>query len=133
VTGGAGGLGGAPARHLVGLGMFVAIFDQNASGGAALAEDLGSKAVAIPGDVTDDDDVNVAVKAARSLGPMSLLVNVAGGGVRSQRIISRDGSPHDKAAFLHTMSINVIGTFNMSRLAVPAMAENEPDAAASGE
>jgi NAD(P)-dependent dehydrogenase (short-subunit alcohol dehydrogenase family) len=128
VTGGAGGLGGATARHLVGLGMFVAIFDQNASGGAALAEDLGSKAVAIPGDVTDDDDVNVAVKAARSLGPLSLLVNVAGGGVRSQRIISRDGSPHDKAAFLHTMSINVIGTFNMSRLAVPAMAENEPDA-----
>ena len=115
-------------RHLVGLGMFVAIFDQNASGGAALADELGGKAIAVAGDVTDDVDVDAAVDAARSGGPLSLLVNVAGGGVRSQRTMSRDGTPHDKAAFLHTMSMNVVGTFNVTRLAAPVMAQNEPDA-----
>ena len=127
MTGGAGGLGGATVRHLVGLGMFVAIFDQNASGGAALADELGGKAVAIAGDVTEDADVDAAVDAARSGGPLSLLVNVAGGGVRSQRTMSRDGTPHDKGAFLHTMSMNVVGTFNVTRLAAPVMARNEPD------
>jgi hypothetical protein len=102
VTGGAGGLGGATVRHLVGLGMFVTIFDQNASGGADLADELGGKAVAVFGDVTEDGDVDAAVNAARSHGPLSLLVNVAGGGVRSQRTMSRDFTPHDKGAFLHT-------------------------------
>ena len=67
VTGGAGGLGGATVRHLVGLGMFVAIFDQNASGGAALADELGDRAVAIAGDVTEDGDVSAAVDAARAV------------------------------------------------------------------
>jgi NAD(P)-dependent dehydrogenase (short-subunit alcohol dehydrogenase family) len=128
VTGGAGGLGGATVRHLVGLGMFVAIFDQNASAGDSLADELGERAVAIAGDVTEDGDVGVAVDAARSHGPLSLLVNVAGGGVRSQRTMARDGTPHDKGAFLHTLSINVVGTFNVTRLAVPVMARNEPDA-----
>jgi NAD(P)-dependent dehydrogenase (short-subunit alcohol dehydrogenase family) len=127
VTGGAGGLGGATVRHLVGLGMFVAIFDQNASGGAALADELGDRAVAITGDVTEDGDVNAAVDAARDGGPLSVLVNVAGGGVRSQRIMSRDGTPHDKGTFLHTMSMNVTGTFNVTRLAAPVMAGNDPD------
>lgn len=127
VTGGAGGLGGATVRHLIGLGMFVAIFDQNASGGAALADELGDRAVAIAGDVTEDGDVSAAVDAARDGGPLSVLVNVAGGGVRSQRIMSRDGTPHDKGAFLHTMSMNVIGTFNVTRLAAPVMAGNDPD------
>jgi len=127
VTGGAGGLGGATVRHLIGLGMFVAIFDQNASGGAALADELGDRAVAIAGDVTEDGDVSAAVDAARDGGPLSVLVNVAGGGVRSQRIMSRDGAPHDKGAFLHTMSMNVIGTFNVTRLAAPVMAGNDPD------
>jgi NAD(P)-dependent dehydrogenase (short-subunit alcohol dehydrogenase family) len=127
VTGGAGGLGGATVRHLVGLGMFVTIFDQNAAGGAALVDELGDKAVAVAGDVTEDGDVDAAVEAAGSRGPLSLIVNVAGGGVRSQRTMSRDGTPHDKGAFLHTMSMNVVGTFNVTRLAAPVMARNEGD------
>jgi NAD(P)-dependent dehydrogenase (short-subunit alcohol dehydrogenase family) len=128
VTGGAGGLGSATVRHLVGLGMFVVIFDQNASAGDALADELGERAVAIAGDVTEDDDVDVAVDAARSHGPLALLVNVAGGGMRSHRTMARDGTPHDKGAFLRTLSMNVVGTFNVTRLAAPVMAGNEPDA-----
>lgn len=128
VTGGAGGLGGATARHLVGLGMAVAIFDRNGEGAAALAEELGGKATAVGGDVANDDDVGAAIDAARSLGPLSVLVNVAGGGLRSTRIVSRDGTPHDKDAFLYTMQINAFGTFNVTRLVAVAMAGNDPDA-----
>jgi NAD(P)-dependent dehydrogenase (short-subunit alcohol dehydrogenase family) len=69
-----------------------------------------------------------AIGATQSMSPMALLVNIAGGGVRSQRTVSRDGSPHDKDAFVYTMAINALGTFNVSRLAAAAMASNEPDA-----
>jgi NAD(P)-dependent dehydrogenase (short-subunit alcohol dehydrogenase family) len=61
------------------------------------------------------------------MGTLTLLVNIAGGGVRSQRTVSRDGDPHDKAAFVHTMSINALGTFNVSRLTAAAMGSNAPD------
>ena len=58
---------------------------------------------------------------------MSLLVNVAGGGVGGGRTVSRDGTPHDKDSFVKTMEMNAVGTFNMSRLVAAAMAANEPD------
>jgi NAD(P)-dependent dehydrogenase (short-subunit alcohol dehydrogenase family) len=127
ITGGAGGLGGATARHLAGLGMRVVIFDRNGEGASALADELGPDASGIGGDVTVDADVGEAINAARSLGPLSVLVNVAGGGVKSSRIVSRDGTPHDRDAFLYTMQINAFGTFNVTRLAAVAMAQNEPD------
>jgi NAD(P)-dependent dehydrogenase (short-subunit alcohol dehydrogenase family) len=127
VTGGAGGLGGATTRHLAHLGMGVVILDRNRDRAAALAAELGGEVAAIGGDVTDDGDVGAAIDAARSFGPLSLLVNVAGGGVRTPRIVSRDGTAHDRESFLHTMQINAFGTFNVTRLAAVAMAENEPD------
>jgi NAD(P)-dependent dehydrogenase (short-subunit alcohol dehydrogenase family) len=128
VTGGAGGLGAATVRHLAGLGMGVTIFDRNGLGAATLADELGGLVVAIGGDVTDDGDVGAAINAARAQGPISVLVNVAGGGVRTPRILSHDGTPHDRDAFLYTMQINAFGTFNVTRLVAAAMAENDPDA-----
>jgi NAD(P)-dependent dehydrogenase (short-subunit alcohol dehydrogenase family) len=127
VTGGAGGLGSAAVRRLVGVGMRAVVFDRDGDRGAALAEELGDGVVAVAGDVNDDDDVSASIEAATTLGPLSLLVNVAGGGVGGGRTVGRDGTPHDKTSFIKTMEMNAIGTFNMTRLAVAAMAGNEPD------
>jgi NAD(P)-dependent dehydrogenase (short-subunit alcohol dehydrogenase family) len=127
VTGGAGGLGGATVRHLAELGVGVAIFDRDADRAAELAKELGDGAISVAGDVNDDDDVAAAIEAARSVGTFSLVVNVAGGGVGGGRTVGRDGTPHDKAAFVGTMEMNAFGTFNVTRLSAAAMAGNEPD------
>ena len=128
VTGGAGGLGAATARHLLEKGVGVVIFDRDATGAAALARELGSGAVAASGDVTDDDDVQAAIAAARTVGSFSIIVNIAGGGVRnSGRTVRRDGTPHDQQAFIETMAMNAFGTFNVTRLAAAAIATNEAD------
>jgi NAD(P)-dependent dehydrogenase (short-subunit alcohol dehydrogenase family) len=124
VTGGAGGLGGATVRHLVSLGMGVAVFDRDADRAADLAKELGDGAVAVDGDVNDDADVGAAIDAARSLGPLSLVVNVAGGGLGGGRTVGRGGAVHDKHAFVATMEMNAFGTFNVSRLAAAATADN---------
>ena len=128
VTGGAGGLGGATVRHLVAIGMGVVVFDRDADRAAELAKELGDGALAADGDVNDDTDVSAAIEAARSLGPLSLVVNVAGGGLGGGRTVGRGGAIHDKASFVATMEMNAFGTFNVSRLAAAAMADNEPDA-----
>ncbi|TMM17798.1 MAG: SDR family NAD(P)-dependent oxidoreductase [Actinobacteria bacterium] len=127
VTGGAGGLGSATVRHLVGSGMHVAIFDRDGDRAGELAKELGDPTIAVGGDVIDDEDVAAAIRAATSLGTLSLLVNVAGGGVGGGRTVARDGTPHEKTAFVMTMEMNAIGTFNTSRLTAAAMAGNEPD------
>ena len=127
VTGGAGGLGAATVRHLVGVGTRVAVFDRDGDRADTLAKELGDAAVAVAGDVTDDADVGAAIEGAQSLGVLSLVVNVAGGGVGGGRTVGRDGTPHDKAAFTGTMEMNAVGTFNVTRLAAAAMAANEPD------
>jgi NAD(P)-dependent dehydrogenase (short-subunit alcohol dehydrogenase family) len=127
VTGGAGGLGAATVRRLVEVGVGVAIFDRDADRAAALAKELGDAVVSVGGDVNDDADVAAAIDGARSLGTFSLVVNVAGGGVGGGRTIARDGTPHDKGAFIGTMEMNAFGTFNVTRLAAAAIAENEPD------
>lgn len=128
VTGGAGGLGAATVKHLVGLGVGVVIFDRDRQGAEAFAKELGGQAIAISGDVNDDDAVGAAISAAQSLAPLSILVNIAGGGVSgSGRTVGRDGTPHDKSAFTQTMDMNAIGTFNVTRLAAAAMASNEAD------
>ena len=79
--------------------------------------------VAVDGDVNDDGDVGAAIEAARSLGPLSLVVNVAGGGLGGGRTVGRGGALHDKDAFVATMEMNAFGTFNVSRLAAAAMAD----------
>jgi NAD(P)-dependent dehydrogenase (short-subunit alcohol dehydrogenase family) len=127
VTGGAGGLGSATARHLVGAGMRVVVFDRDGEHATQLADELGDGAAAVSGDTTDDGDVGAAIEAATGLGTLSVLVNVAGGGVGGGRTVGRDGTPHDRDAFVKTMDMNVLGTFNVSRLVASAMAANEPD------
>jgi NAD(P)-dependent dehydrogenase (short-subunit alcohol dehydrogenase family) len=127
VTGGAGGLGSAVVRRLVSIGMGVVVFDRDGDRAGQLASELGGSAVAVAGDVNDDGEAGLAIEAASGLGPLSLLVNVAGGGVGGGRTIGRDGTPHDKSAFVLTMEMNAVGTFNMSRLAAAAMAKNEAD------
>ena len=128
VTGGAGGLGAATVAHLAALGMGVAIFDRATDAAQALAEELGDGVVAAGGDVNDDDDVAAAIEAARSVGTLALVVNVAGGGVAPERTVGHGATPHSKAAFVTTMEMNAFGTFNVTRLAAAAMAGNEPDA-----
>jgi NAD(P)-dependent dehydrogenase (short-subunit alcohol dehydrogenase family) len=127
VTGGAGGLGSATVRHLVDIGMRVAVFDMDADRAGELAKVLGDAAAAVGGDTNNDEEVAAAIGTASSLGELSLLVNVAGGGVGAGRTVGRDGTPHDKSSFIKTMEMNAFGTFNMTRLVASAMAKNEPD------
>ena len=128
VTGGVGGLGAATAHHLAKIGMRVAIFDCDTDRATELAEELGDATVAVGGDVNDDADVGAAIDAAQSLGPLTLVVNIAGGGLGGGRTVGRGGVTHDKGAFIATMEMNAFGTFNVSRLAAASMADNEPDA-----
>ena len=127
VTGGAGGLGAATARHLVDLGVKVAVFDMAAERATALADELGGNAVGVGGDINDDGDVQAAIDAASELGPLSIVVNVAGGATGGWRTLSKDGTPHDKQGFIDTMAMNAFGTFNVTRLAAARMADNDPD------
>ena len=89
VTGGAGGLGAATVRHLVDIGMKVVVFDLDGGRAGDLAKELGDATAAASGDTNDDDAVAAAIDLARSLGALSLLVNVAGGGVGGGRTVAR--------------------------------------------
>jgi NAD(P)-dependent dehydrogenase (short-subunit alcohol dehydrogenase family) len=127
VTGGAGGLGSVTAKRLAELGMAVVVFDRDGDRASELAKELDVDGLGVGGDTADDENVAAAIDAARSLGPLAVLVNVAGGGVGGGRTVGRDGSPHDKTSFVLTMEMNALGTFNATRLVASAMAGNEPD------
>ena len=128
VTGGAGGLGSATVRRLVDSGMKVVVFDVAGDRALELAKELGDDAAAVAGDAVNDEDALAAIDTARSLGVLSLLANVGGGGVGGGRTLSRDGTPVGIDSFVKTMEMNAIAMFNMCRLAAAAMAGNEPDA-----
>jgi NAD(P)-dependent dehydrogenase (short-subunit alcohol dehydrogenase family) len=127
VTGGAGGLGAATVRRLAAAGMRVVVFDRALEPAELVAKELGTGARAIGGDITDDADVHSAIAAARELGRLSVVVNVAGGGVDGGRIVGRGNVPHDKDVYVRTLMMNVTGTFNVSRLTAAAMAVPEPE------
>ncbi|WP_087691362.1 3-hydroxyacyl-CoA dehydrogenase [Pandoraea sp. PE-S2R-1] len=123
ITGGASGLGAAAARWLAGLGAKVALADVNIDEGEALAEKLGGKFIKC--DVTREDDGKAAVAAAQTLGTLRGLVNCAGIAIGS-KTVGRDG-PHPLDTFSRVIQINLIGTFNMIRLAATAMSQTEPN------
>ena len=125
VTGGASGLGEATVRRLVGAGAAVVILDRDTVKGEALAKELGASAAYSPTDVTNAGDVDNAIELASSLGPLRIAVNCAGVGWAG-RVVARDGSPHDLDLYTTVISINLIGTFNVLRLAAAAMAATEP-------
>ena len=130
VTGGAGGLGAATVEQLVDRGMHVVVLDRRPDDavGVGVGVGVGAGGVAlVAGDVNDDDDVRCAIARAGELGPLSVLVNVAGGAIGGGRVVSADGVPHDMSSFARTMTINATGTFNVSRLVAAAMAHNDPD------
>lgn len=126
VTGGAGGLGEATARHLAARGAVVTIFDRDGARAEAIAADLGDGARAVAGDVTSEADTQAAVETAAAGGKLGIVVACAGGARGGGRTVNRDGSPHDLALFQDIVDLNLVGTFNTARLAGAAMAAQEP-------
>ena len=125
VTGGASGLGLATVRRLVAGGTHTVILDLPASAGAERAADLGSLASFVPADVTSPEQVTAAIDAAAGAAPLRALVHCAGRG-GTVRLVERDGSPGSLELYETLIRVNLVGTFNVLRLAATRMAGNEP-------
>jgi NAD(P)-dependent dehydrogenase (short-subunit alcohol dehydrogenase family) len=126
VTGGASGLGGATARMVVEAGGNVVIADLKEAEGQAHAKDLGARAKFVRTDVTDEASAKGAVAAAiAAFGAVHGLVSCAGI-VYGEKIVGKEG-PHSLAGFVRTININLIGTFNVARLAAETMSRNSPN------
>jgi hypothetical protein len=130
VTGGASGLGEATVRRFHGAGANVVIADLNAERGAALAVELGARAVFQRCDVAAEADAQacVATALARFSG-LQGLINCAGIGI-AEKVLNKDG-PQKLANFARVININLVGTFNMIRIASEAMSKGEPNPPAS--
>jgi NAD(P)-dependent dehydrogenase (short-subunit alcohol dehydrogenase family) len=127
VTGGGSGLGAACVREFAGAGANVIIADVNAETGEALAAELGDRVRFAKTDVTDETSVQGTVTLAReAFGGLHGAINCAGIGI-AERVLGKAG-PHSLGAFAKVIQINLIGTFNVIRLAAAAMAEGEPNA-----
>jgi NAD(P)-dependent dehydrogenase (short-subunit alcohol dehydrogenase family) len=123
VTGGASGLGAATAEHLAALGARVAVLDRDSAKGEAIAKEIGG--VFCLCDVANEESAKTAIaEAAEAQGAARALVNCAGIG-GAARIVGRDG-PAPLADFERIVRVNLIGTFNMMRLAAAAMTQLEP-------
>ncbi|AOJ40292.1 3-hydroxy-2-methylbutyryl-CoA dehydrogenase [Burkholderia lata] len=130
ITGAGSGLGAAVARMVVAEGGKAVLLDVNEEAGAGLAHELGAAARFVKTDVTSEADGQAAVAAARdAFGRIDALVNCAGV-APGEKVVGRDG-PHSLDRFARAVSINLIGTFNMIRLAADAMSKQ--DANAEGE
>jgi 3-hydroxyacyl-CoA dehydrogenase / 3-hydroxy-2-methylbutyryl-CoA dehydrogenase len=126
VTGGASGLGEATVRTLIGAGGRAAIIDRPQSNGAALAEELGKNAIFTPADVTSEAEVSTAIaKAVQAFGTVHIGVNCAGVGA-AMKTVSKSG-PMPLEIFSKVIEINLIGTFNVIRLAGAQMVKNTPN------
>ena len=123
VTGGASGLGEGTARMLAKEGGKVVVADVQADKGQALAKEIGGAFVKC--DVTQEADAQAAVAQAVSMGKLMGLVNCAGIAIGA-KTVGKDG-PHPLASFAKVISINLIGSFNMIRIAADAMCRNDPE------
>ena len=126
VTGGASGLGGGTSRLLAAGGGKVVIADVQADKGEALARELGASARFVKCDVTSEADAQAVVDAAGQMGTLRGLVNCAGIAI-GEKTVGKEG-PHSLASFTRVVTINLIGTFNMIRVAATAMSKLEPTA-----
>ena len=125
VTGGASGLGGATVRVLVARGAKVVIVDRDDAKGAALAAELGAAATYVKADVTEPAQIEAAIAQAATLGTLRVAVSCAGVGWAS-RTLDKTGKPHDLELFKTVVGINLVGTFNVLRLAAAAIAKADP-------
>ncbi len=127
ITGGASGLGAATARLFHAAGAQIVLCDLNVEAGQALAAELGSPGLFVRTDVTQSDDVQRAVTQAQErFGGIHIVVNCAGIAT-AERVISRQG-PLPLERFERVIQINLIGTFNVIRLAAAVMMQNTPNA-----
>jgi NAD(P)-dependent dehydrogenase (short-subunit alcohol dehydrogenase family) len=126
VTGGASGLGLATVKRLLGQGAAsVVIVDLPSSDGETVAKELGGRVRFVPADVRSADEMSTAIDAAAESGPLRAVVHCAGRG-GAVRLVNRDGSPGSLETFADVVGINLIGSFNVLRLAAARMATNEP-------
>jgi NAD(P)-dependent dehydrogenase (short-subunit alcohol dehydrogenase family) len=126
VTGGASGLGRATVEALLEAGAGVVIVDLPSSTGETTAKELGDRVRFSPADVTNPEQISEAVATAvEAFGGLHVAVNCAGIGW-AQRTIDKNG-PHDLAVFETVVRVNLIGTFNVTRLAAAQMSAQEPD------
>ncbi|WP_181781336.1 3-hydroxyacyl-CoA dehydrogenase [Pseudonocardia pini] len=124
VTGGASGLGLATAETLLDAGASVVIVDLPSSQGVEIAEKLGDKAAFVAADVTDEAQVTAALDKAAELGTLRAAINCAGIGNAYKTVGKQGAFPLD--AFTKVVTVNLIGTFNVIRLAAERMVANEP-------
>jgi NAD(P)-dependent dehydrogenase (short-subunit alcohol dehydrogenase family) len=126
VSGGASGLGAACVRLLARAGARVVIADLNTELGTALANELGETALFVNTNVTNEESVQAAIqRAVEHCGALHIAINCAGIGV-AEKVLGKNG-PSSLASFSKVISINLIGTFNVIRLAVAAMSQNQPN------
>ncbi len=125
VTGGASGLGAATVSRLVAGGARAVIVDRDDAKGQATAAALGGNAVYVKTDVTDAAQVEAAVAVASDMGPLRVAVSCAGVGWAS-RTLDKTGKPHDLQLFQTVVNINLVGAFNVLRVAAAAIAKTEP-------
>jgi NAD(P)-dependent dehydrogenase (short-subunit alcohol dehydrogenase family) len=124
VSGGASGLGEATARVLTAAGATVIIADLNEEGGKRVADEIGGLFART--DVSDETSVQAAVDAAAAAGPpLRVAISCAGIGWAA-RTVSRDGTPHDLASYQKVLAVNLVGTFNLMRIAAAAIAKTDP-------
>ena len=124
VTGGASGLGEATVRNIVSKGGKAVIFDQSEENGKRLKNELGEAVLFLKADVTKEEDIQEAVnKAADFLGEVNTVVNCAGIGI-AEKVIGRNGA-HNLSLFSRVINVNLIGTFNVIRIAAEKMSSNE--------
>jgi NAD(P)-dependent dehydrogenase (short-subunit alcohol dehydrogenase family) len=126
VSGGSSGLGAACARMLVKAEGNVLIADVNKDQGERLAAELGRYVRFVTTDVTDESSVQNAIDAAKSFGPLHGSIQCAGIAL-AEKVLGKSG-PHPLASFAKVIQINLVGTFNVNRLAAGAMVQNEPSA-----
>jgi NAD(P)-dependent dehydrogenase (short-subunit alcohol dehydrogenase family) len=125
VTGAASGLGAATAKELMDRGADVTLVDLNKEAGQAWSAKLGGTTRFVQADVTDPDDIAEAVSVASENAPLRIAVNCAGIAIGS-RTVDRDGAPADLAAFARVVTVNLVGTYNVSSQAAAQMSRNEP-------